>query len=344
MGGAEKQLVILAEQQVKHGHKVSICFLKGKDELRERFVEIGATVIDKFANTSFTSQLFSIRKFVSIENFNVVHAHLPRSEILSIFLRKKSFKLILSRHNAEPFWPNSVRILSICLSNIVALRSDAIVAISNAVARYLTETREIINRKKIVVVLYGYSEKRKPSREKFSSEKGFKIGTIGRLVPQKNYPTLLKAFSIAKDHDSEISLDIVGDGYLKKDLQNLAKELQIENSIAWLGRTEKVAEFLEQLDLFILASEYEGFGLVLLEAMHSGIPILAANNSAIPEVLGTDYPGLFETFDHSSLAEKISNQIHKRSDLLAILDSRKSLFKAERMFKEIELVYKGLSN
>ena len=344
MGGAEKQLVILAEQQIKHGNKVTICFLKGKDELRENFVGIGATVVDKFANTSFTSQLFSIRKFVSLEKFNVVHAHLPRSEILSVFLRKKSFKLILSRHNAEPFWPNSNRILSICLSNIVALRSDKVVAISNAVASYLTETREIINRKKIVVVLYGYSEKEKPSREKVVSEKGFKIGTIGRLVPQKNYPTLLKAFSIAKEQESHISLHIVGDGYLKKDLQNLAKEFQIEDSIAWLGRTEKITEFLEQLDLFILASEYEGFGLVLLEAMHSGVPILAANNSAIPEVLGINYPGLFETFDHNSLAARISNQVHNRSDLLAHLESRKSLFKAQRMYDEIETVYRGLSD
>jgi glycosyltransferase involved in cell wall biosynthesis len=344
LGGAEKQLLILAEQQVQHGNTVTICFLKGRDELREKFVEIGASVLDDFANTSFLSQILFIRKFVLNQSFDVVHAHLPRSEILAAFLRKRSFRLILSRHNAEPFWPSSSSILSKFLSNIVTLRSDAVIAISKAVADYLIETREIINRRKIEVVLYGYSAQKESSKATRDSEIDFRIGTIGRLVPQKNYPTLLKAFSIAKINNSRISLHIVGDGYLKKDLQNLAKELQIEDSIAWLGRTDQITEFLEQLDLFILASEYEGFGLVLLEAMHSGIPILAANNSAIPEVLGTNYPGLFETFDQNCLADKISKQIHKNLNLLTFLDARKSLFEAERMYNEIEFVYKGLKN
>lgn len=342
MGGAEKQLLILAEQQVIHGNKVTICYLKGKPELSDKFEKIGAQINDQIANRSFLRQIISLRKFISISNFDILHAHLPRSEVLAIFMGKKNSKIVISRHNAEPFWPNSKHQFSRVLSYLVGARSDRVIAISEAVARYLRDSKEITKSKEIDVVLYGYRNHPTPFIDyfkKLTSDENFRIGTIGRLVKQKNYPTLLRAFAIAKKTHSSISLYIVGEGILKEDLSVLTRDLGIQDSVYWLGKTEHVDEFLETLDLFILASEYEGFGLVLLEALHAGVPILAANNSAIPEVLGSSYPGLFTTFDASELANKICDQIDSELDLRTFIEPQKQIFQAERMYDEIERVY-----
>ena len=319
-----------------------ICYLKGKPELAEEFVKIGAKVSDQFANISFLTQIIGLRKFVSKSNFDILHAHLPRSEVLAFFISKKNRKLVISRHNAEPFWPSSKNYFSRILSYSVSMRADRVIAISEAVARYLRNSREISKNKVIDIVLYGFNNHTTQNIDyfkNFSADKNFRIGTIGRLVRQKNYPTLLRAFAIAKKFNSRISLYIIGEGILKEELSVLVRDLGIQESVIWLGRTTHIDEFLKTLDLFILASEYEGFGLVLLEAMHSGTPILAANNSAIPEVLGSNYPGLFNTFDQDELANKICGQINSEIDLKSFIEPQKCIFQAERMYFNIEQVY-----
>jgi glycosyltransferase involved in cell wall biosynthesis len=345
MGGAEKQLLILVEQQVKHGNKVVICYLKGKPELSEEFAKIGAKVTDQFANISFLNQIIGLRQFVSKSKFDILHAHLPRSEVLAFLIGKKNTNLVFSRHNAEPFWPSSRNEFSRILSYLISLRSDRVIAISEAVARYLRNSREISRNKEIDIVLYGFNDHSTQNSDyfkKYATDKNFRIGTIGRLVKQKNYPTLLRAFAIAKKFNSCISLYIVGEGILKEELSVLTRDLGIQESVIWLGRTEHIDEFLKTLDLFILASEYEGFGLVLLEAMHAGIPILAANNSAIPEVLGSSYPGLFTTFDPDELANKICGQINSEIDLKSFIEPQKQIFQADKMYFNIEQVYDAI--
>lgn len=100
-------------------------------------------------------------------------------------------------------------------------------------------------------------------------------------------------------------LEIVGAGSLLGELTTMTKDLGLTNSVSFLGRTDDVEGFISSLDLFVLTSKFEGFGMVLLEAMSTGCKIVAARNSAIPEVLGEDGAGLmFETGNETELAEK----------------------------------------
>ena len=170
----------------------------------------------------------------------------------------------------------------------------------------------------------------------------FKIGTIGRLVPQKDYPTLLIAFSNVLKSVPNIELYVVGEGYLQKDLINLSQSLGINGKVHWLGKTEYIKEFLSKIDLFILPSKYEGFGLVLLEAMVAKKPIVAANNSAIPEVLGKTYEGLFSTSDISALAQQIKIAISDKNfseRLVQSYSSQLSSFDPSDMNKYIKSIY-----
>ena len=170
----------------------------------------------------------------------------------------------------------------------------------------------------------------------------YRIGTIGRLVPQKDYPTLLNAFSNVLKSLPETELYIVGEGYLQKELIKLSKTIGVNDKVHWLGKTEYVNEFLSKIDLFILSSKYEGFGLVLLEAMVAKKPIIAANNSAIPEVLGKIYEGLFSTGDANALAQQIKTAISDENFSKILVNSYSSqldFFDPSKMNRNIENVY-----
>ena len=121
----------------------------------------------------------------------------------------------------------------------------------------------------------------------------------------------------------------------------MAKKLEIKENIIWFGRTDDVMSVMKQMDLFVLASNYEGFGLVLLEAIQAGIPVIAANNSAIPEVLGVNSEGLFHTGDATGLCNKMEEfkSEPKRSQLIEEQYARLSSFTPESMITKMNSVY-----
>ena len=347
-GGAEKQLLTLAGKQVESGLKVEVFFLKGNPDLKNEFEESGIEVNNLLVGKSFLKQIFLLSKYLR-KNPSPVHAHLPKSELLaSIVVQNKNF--IFSRHNAEPFWPGGPRIISNLLSKFVCKRAFQGIAISNAVRSYLIKRGEIPNGYKIDVVYYGFQKDSSTNEAGLGlitnimngQSSNYKIGTIGRLVPQKDYPTLLNAFSNVLKSVPNTDLYVVGEGYLQKDLFELSKSLGIDGKVYWLGKTEYINEFLSKLDLFILPSKYEGFGLVLLEAMVAKKPIIAANNSAIPEVLGKSYDGLFSTGDANALAQQIKTAISDDNfskKLVNSYSSQLNLFDPSKMNTNIEKVY-----
>ena len=347
-GGAEKQLLTLASEQVQSGIKVEVIFLKGKPELKKEFEEFGIEVNQLLVGKSFLNQISLLSKYLR-KNPSPVHAHLPKSELLAaVVISKKYF--VFSRHNTEPFWPSGPRIISNLLSKYVCKRAFQGIAISNAVKSYLIKRGEVPNGYTIDVVYYGFQKDISTSPVGLnlitnlinSQSSNFKIGTIGRLVPQKDYPTLLSAFSIVLEKLPDAELYVVGEGYLQKDLIKLSKSLGVNGKVHWLGKTEYVKEFLSKIDLFILPSKYEGFGLVLLEAMIAKKPIIAANNSAIPEVLGKSYEGLFLTGDVNALAQQIKTAISNNNfseRLVQSYSSQLDLFDPNKMNTNIKRVY-----
>jgi glycosyltransferase involved in cell wall biosynthesis len=322
-GGAEKQLLILARNQVKQGLKVEVFYLKGKPELKSKFEDARVKVNSLLVDRPFIFQVTKFRKFIR-NNESPVHTHLPQAELVAALACKRK-KFVISRHNFEPFWPNKPRLISILLSRFVASRASGGIAISNAIKNYLLMAKEINKHFKVSVVYYGFDHNEEVSpvtdkiiNENLNSSKDYKLGTLGRLLPTKNYPTMLNAVAKIAEVYPTVKFFIVGGGSSDQVLIKMCIDLQIENNVIWLGRTEYIREFFGKIDLFIFASKAEGFGLVLLEAMLANKPILAADNSAIPEVLGLNYKGLFPTNDYKLLSDKIIELMNDKvkSDLL----------------------------
>ena len=347
-GGAEKQLLTLASEQVQSGLNVVVLYLKGKPDLRNEFEAAGVGVNNLLVEKSFLKQIFLLSKYLR-KNPSPVHAHLPKSELLAaVVIAKKYF--VFSRHNAEPFWPSGPRIISNLLSKCVCKRASQGIAISNAVKSYLVKRGEITTGYTIDVVYYGFQKDTSTdpagldliTNVMAGQSSNYKIGTIGRLVPQKDYPTLLSAFSSVLKSMPNLDLYVVGEGHLQKDLIELSKSLGIKDQVHWIGKTEYIKEFLSKIDLFILPSKYEGFGLVLLEAMVAKKPVIAANNSAIPEVLGKTYEGLFSTGDVNALAQQIKTTFGDKNfseRLVQSYASQLNLFDPSEMNRNIINVY-----
>ncbi len=310
-GGAEKQLVVLARNQRILGHCVYAASLKGNFELEQELVGAHINVIDKLRNVSFFKQVFLLRKILKVEHFELIHLHLPRAEILgNLASFGLKVRLFASRHNAEQFFPSAPRFISSLLSRVSLLRIKNVISISKSVESFLTDAREFSKNSFSSVIYYGFDEnigvKHLPKMlERNQVLKRFVI--VARLVPQKDLHTALKAFALYRKSKGEGTLEIYGTGNQLDELIQIAQDLQISEFVFFRGRTSEISQILKSSQCLILSSRYEGFGLVLLEAMQAGLPILSARNSAMIEVLGVAHPGLFETQNEFDLAEKMLN-------------------------------------
>lgn len=310
MGGAEKQLLELVGQQVLLGDEVQIVFLKGRPQLAKRLELSGAVVHSDISNKHFLQQYFKFKQLIRSIAPNIIHAHLPRSEVL-VRITSADTPFIVTRHNSEKFFPSAYKRISSYLSRYVLRRALFCICISEGVRNFLYQFHEISNRTQVKVVHYGIQllnnreSSRSQSDVKVNHKSSFDILCVARLVPQKNLDILLEAFSKLVDLDSRTNLTIVGRGYLGQTLKDLSASLGVASRIEWIEECEEIDELMTKFDCLVLPSKYEGFGLVLLEAMRSNLPVIASNIPTSIEILGSEYFGLFESNSSLSLCLKL---------------------------------------
>ena len=129
---------------------------------------------------------------------------------------------------------------------------------------------------------------------------------VARHVKQKSLNILLKGFSVYSKKRKKAKLILVGSGRETNNLKKLAIELKVNNKICWIDNYENIKDIFLLSNIFVLSSEYEGLGLVLLEAMSSKTPIIASKSSAIPEVIKNNFNGyLFKKNNYENLAQKL---------------------------------------
>ena len=347
LGGAEKQLLTLATCQREQGYEVEVIFLKDKPLLLQEFLEVGIRVDLSFVNFGFFRQIRNLKARESTENL-VIHAHLPRAELLcALSLEPKTF--IVTRHNSEAFFPKGPARLSKLLSRFVLNRSFASISISKAVAIYLKTSGEMGDTQNNHVIYYGIKDTSVSPRSGLRVVSGpIQVGTVSRLVPQKNLPLLLGALKELNSQESlGFNLTIVGSGPLRAELQSLVVDLGIEEMVTWKEHLQEVLPFYRSLDVFVLPSDYEGFGLVLLEAMSQGVPVIARRISAIPEVMGELHPGLVDSINPVDLALKIQTLVFDKDTLRVCMKyqaQRLEEFPIKKSQREHELLYSSLLN
>ncbi len=139
------------------------------------------------------------------------------------------------------------------------------------------------------------------------SANGWIVGNVGRLHPDKDQATLLQGFAKAlPELPADSQLVILGQGRLEQDLKGLARELGITEQVKFLGQVPDARRYFRAFDVFALSSDHEPFGMVLLEAMAAGVPLLATACGGAKEVVeGVGI--LFPLRDADSLAQGLKH-------------------------------------
>ena len=137
---------------------------------------------------------------------------------------------------------------------------------------------------------------------------------VCRIVEQKGIPYALQAFQRVSDCFPAANLVIAGDGDLRPQLEALAQELGIDAKVHWLGWRGDAVDLIAAFDVLLLPSLWEGFGLVLLEAMSRRVPVIASRVSAIPEVVVHGETGiLVEAREVDELATAMTRLLEDRA-------------------------------
>jgi len=171
-------------------------------------------------------------------------------------------------------------------------------------------------------------------------EDTFVIGTVGRLDPIKDHPTLFQAFEKIKETKQSVRLLVVGDGPERSILEEIAPE-----GVHFLGKRTDIPEILRSLDLFVLCSKNEGISNTILEAMATGLPVVATLVGGNPELVKNGESGtLVQPNDPDSIASAISNYMQNIDLKISHRKNGRSrvekFFSIEKMVKNYETVYR----
>jgi glycosyltransferase involved in cell wall biosynthesis len=349
-GGAENQLLLLAREQVKLGSKVFVVDLKGESELGRDFLESGVKIIHNLVNKSFLLQIIELRRILlDLPPNTVIHAHLPQAELVCSFAKRKN-PLVITRHFGGRFKPTSHLFFSSILGLIASYRASKVIAISESVKQLLIKNREVFRNRDLEVIHYGFDRiSFRAQVAEFRSgliSPPIALGTVSRLSPEKNVHLIIEAYAELRKMHNLSHLRIVGVGPLEVELKSLCTNLGIQDDVEFLGKQKNIAEFMNGLDVFILASSFEGFGMVLVEAMAVGKRIVASRNSAIEEILSeSDCGVLFETGNLKSLIAGIEEVLEFDYELMAAAQiKRLTEYKIASTAKKTLSVYKAVSH
>ena len=135
---------------------------------------------------------------------------------------------------------------------------------------------------------------------------GARLLCVARLAPAKNHALLLQTVALLRESGRDVSLTLVGDGPLRGRLEELARELGISERVRFAGRRTDTPAFYRDCDLFVLLSDYEGMPMSIIEAMASGLPVVATRAGGVGELVDDGVSGALVEADAAAAAEAIA--------------------------------------
>jgi glycosyltransferase involved in cell wall biosynthesis len=247
-----------------------------------------------------------VTRSVRRERPDLLHSHLVHGDVYGTLASVLTgTPIVSSRHNDDRYLLGPYRYVD----RLFARRARRIVAISDAVRRFLEQAG--LPASKLVTVRYGLDRLPDAPSEQTPAEVGVPpdvplVLAVGRLTAQKDHPTLLRAFASVREQHEHARLAILGSGPLEHETRALVRKLSLEGAVVLPGRLE-IRDWLERADVFAHTSSWEGFGMVLLEAMLASLPVVATRVSAVPEVVTDAETGLLvDPGDAAGMANALS--------------------------------------
>ena len=307
LAGTEIATYQLAENLAKRGHDVHIITSLDDDQIENSYEKGFHIHRIRMSRIRFFGAIFFwvniVRKIKKI-NPDIVHAQIL-SFAMPALISKKLLKIpyVVWGQGSDVYlrdWFNKLG------AKTILKNADSVIALT----KNMKEVIQAIFYREIAVVPNGidiedyWDGTGEQERETISK----RILFVGRLDPVKGVHYLLRAMQIVCKVLPDAKLILVGDGEDRENLEYLTNSLGIRESVNFAGRIphEKIPDYLDQADIFVLPSLSEGLPIVILEAMACGLPIVATRVGGIPDIIEEDVNGyLVESRDFQGLADKI---------------------------------------
>ena len=297
IGGAERIVYQLSSDLKDEFNSVHVASTGGlwESELAAQGIQHHKILdIDSKNPVTVLKLLFSIHQIIKNNEITIVHTH-HRMAAFYIRLLKLVHPKLIHVYTAHNVFKDKLPLYGFALKNAKS------VAVGEAVNKNLKEDVGITDSR---VIYNGVVLKETDDQvDEIISYGGIKLGCIARLSEQKGLTYLLDAMSLLTIKD--IRLFIVGEGELREELENKVKELNLQDSVIFLGYRKDIVECINSFDFCVLPSVFEGFGLVAIEAFMNSKTLVATDIPGLNEVVTNKNGVLVPAKDPAALASAI---------------------------------------
>lgn len=351
IGGAEKLISESLAHYSECGVEVELLTLKHLDNFFLEELLKNKIIVNTLNSSSVYNPINIFKLIPHLKKFDIIHVHLFPAQYWVVFAKIISFikvKLIFTEHNTtNRRWNNSFFKV---FDKLTYKNYSKIGCITQEVKEAFDKYLPIFNGKSVIIEngikIDKYLNANKISKSEISlfiNETDKLIVQISAFKPSKNQETLINAM---KRLPPNVKLIFVGDGERKKLCQKLSASLGLENRVHFLGNREDVPSLLKSVDISVLSSRWEGFGLVAVESMAAGTPVIGTNVPGLSSVIG-DKRLLFEVGDEIALASKLMAILFNEvlyTELKAYCEKKAVKFDIKKMVEKYVSLYHEVLN
>jgi glycosyltransferase involved in cell wall biosynthesis len=266
-----------------------------------------------------------LRRLIRQERYDIVHTHTSIGGLVGRIAAWTSGVPVVIHHLhalASHPWQNPVkRGIYWVAERLLDRITDRYIAVSEDYKR-LGSTTGIFAAAKVATIINGAEAHPYPAQTAAAlrsdlrrslglAPEAFVVGTVTRLEPQKAVHLLIEAFARLTRTAPNAELVIAGDGYLRDQLQQLAKSLDVQERVHFLGWREDARALLTAFDVFALSSRWEGLPIAILEAMAASCPVVSTAIGGIPEIITSGQDGLLVPADDPQALEAALQRVHQ---------------------------------
>ena len=313
-GGAETMCENLTYALKRMGHEVCVVSLYGeRTPISQRMEAAGVRIryLDKKLGLDI-SMVPKLRSIMVQERPDVVHTHLDVIKYAVAAAKLAGVKkCVHTVHNvadkeAEGKLQKIINktYFSLGWSTPVALSPE----VQKSICRFYGRKAE-----EVPVIYNGVDLSRCMGKKSYAAGETVKIVHVGRFNEQKNHGRLLRAFEMLLSQYPNCRLNLVGDGERMESVKALAAELGIGETVTFLGSQSNVYPFLQEADVFVLPSDYEGMPMTIIEAMGTGLPIVATAVGGVPDMMENEISGLLVPCEEEAVAQAMARLVSDAS-------------------------------
>jgi len=343
-GGAETMCENLTYALKKLGHQVTVVSLYAeRTPISKRMEEAGVQIIylDKKLGLDL-SMVPKLAKIMGREKPDVIHTHLDVIKYAVAAAKLSGIRrCVHTVHNVADKEAEG-RIQRTINNFYFKMGWSVPVALSPLVQSTIAEFYGM-DKARVPVIYNGVDLSRCIPLDHYANQAKVLIH-LGRFNEQKNHEGLLRAFRIVAEQEPDCRLDLLGDGELRTQTEELAKQLGISEKVRFLGSQSNVYPYLKEADIFLLPSNYEGMPMTIIEAMGTGLPVVASAVGGVPDMITHGESGLLTSTDPEEVAGAVLELMGNKALREKLGENAKQAskrFSAEYMAAEYCKVYNG---